>query len=55
LIIDNEACGICEKCIDLCPLNIIKRNVFSVVILEGCNNCGKCLEICPCGAIHKEA
>ena len=52
--IDDDACGVCEDCIDVCPLKVIKRNVFEIVIKDGCDNCGKCIEICPCGAIIEE-
>jgi ferredoxin len=54
MIIDSEACGACEECIDKCPLGLIKRKVFEVIILEGCNDCGECIDACPCGAIIKE-
>ena len=52
--IDDDTCAACRKCIEICPLKLIKRKAFTVTIQDGCNNCGKCLEICPCGAIIED-
>ena len=52
--VNDAVCAACKKCIEICPLKLIKRKAFTVKIQNGCNNCGKCLEICPCGAIIED-
>ena len=54
LKIDNEECGVCEDCIDVCPEEAIKK-AFKVEINENkCDDCGECVDICPVGAIYDE-
>jgi Fe-S-cluster-containing hydrogenase component 2 len=52
--INNSECGICESCIEVCPLGIIKKKGYKVVIQEECDKCGECIEVCPVGAIQIE-
>lgn len=53
--IDNEECGICEECIDVCPEEAIERKVYKVVIhADKCNDCEECMLVCPVGAIYDE-
>ena len=52
LKIDNEECGVCEDCIDVCPEEAIIKKAFKVEINENkCDDCGECVDICPVGAI----
>lgn len=44
-------CGLCEACVDVCLLGIIKKKGYKMVIREGCDDCGECLKICPIGCI----
>ena len=55
LKIDNEECGVCEDCIDICPEEAIIKKAFKVEIdVDKCNDCGECVDICPTGAIFDE-
>lgn len=55
LKIDNEECGICGDCIDVCPEEAIKKIVYRVVIdNDKCTNCEECMDVCPVGSIYKE-
>ena len=53
--IDNEECGVCEDCIDVCPQEAITKKAFKVEIDEKkCDGCGECVDVCPVGAIFDE-
>ncbi|KZX15483.1 ferredoxin [Methanobrevibacter cuticularis] len=52
--IDLFECAICEACVDVCPLDLIKKKAYKIIIQDGCDNCGECLEVCPVGAIHHD-
>ena len=55
LKIDNEECGVCEDCMDVCPEEAIIKKAFKVEINENkCDDCGECVDICPVGAIFDE-
>ena len=46
LKIDNEECGVCEDCIDVCPEEAIIKKAFKVEINENkCDDCGECVDI----------
>ena len=49
--IEEEMCGVCEKCIPVCPHGLIERIGYSMKVKEGCVNCGECYNVCPLGAI----
>jgi len=51
LKIDKSECGVCEACVDVCPLGLIKKKAYKMIVEDGCDNCGECLEICPVGCI----
>jgi len=51
LKIDKSECGVCEACVDVCPLGLIKKKAYKMVVADGCDNCGECLEVCPVGCI----
>jgi len=50
--INTSECGICESCIKVCPLGIIEKKAYKIVVHEGCDKCGECMEVCPVGAIQ---
>ena len=53
LKIDNEECGVCEDCKDVCPEEAIIKKAFKVEINENkCDDCGECVDICPVGSIY---
>ena len=52
--IDSSECGICESCIKVCPIGIIEKKGYRIVVHEGCDKCGECMEVCPVGAIQIE-
>ncbi|MDR3222548.1 MAG: 4Fe-4S binding protein [Methanobrevibacter sp.] len=52
--IDESNCGKCGICTDACPLGLIEKQGFKIIIKEGCNNCGMCLEVCPMDVIYEE-
>lgn len=45
--IDITECGVCEACIDVCPLGLIKKKGYKMTVKKGCDKCGECLEVCP--------
>lgn len=48
-----EKCSLCQKCVKLCPLNIIeiKNKKVSLTKEELCTLCGQCRDYCPEKAI----
>jgi len=51
LKINASECGVCELCIESCPLGLIEKKGYKMIIREGCDNCGECVEVCPLGCI----
>ena len=49
-----EDCGVCEKCIPYCPLGLIEKKGYTMIINDGCDNCGECIDECPLGAIYDD-
>ena len=52
--IDQDDCGVCEKCIPYCPKGLIEKKGYTMIIKDGCDDCGICLDACPLGAIYEE-
>ena len=52
--INMSECGVCEICIESCPLGLIKKKGFKMIIQEGCENCGDCQQVCPMGCIIED-
>ncbi|RBQ23358.1 hypothetical protein ALNOE001_09210 [Candidatus Methanobinarius endosymbioticus] len=50
LKINMSECGVCEACVEVCPLRIIKKDT-KIIIAEGCDNYGECLKVCPTGCM----
>lgn len=50
LVINKNKCNNCGLCIQLCPVNNIKKNDYPE-ILNNCNLCMRCITFCPQQAI----
>ncbi|ODS35170.1 MAG: hypothetical protein A7316_10815 [Candidatus Altiarchaeales archaeon WOR_SM1_86-2] len=64
-IVNNFACIECDKCIEVCPVEVGDRKAIWVhpeaaweniylVDFEHCTKCGECEKICPTGALKIE-
>ena len=50
--VTDEACTLCEACIEACRENAIKLDDLSPKIdFELCLKCGKCVAVCPTGTL----
>lgn len=50
---DKEKCTGCGKCVEICPVHVIKmEGDFPVVDKEWCIGCGVCAVPCPSGAVR---
>jgi len=54
LTIENEKCIRCERCIKVCPVNTIEKEMY-VLNPSECVNCRLCAETCPTKAIKYSA
>ncbi len=43
---DQQACGTCTGCLQICPVTIDPRAVDKVGEFKGCWNCGECIDAC---------
>ncbi|KPJ60830.1 MAG: hypothetical protein AMJ46_05065 [Latescibacteria bacterium DG_63] len=64
-VVDNFACIECDRCIDVCPVEVGDRKAMYVspkvgweniylIDWENCTKCGKCEEACPTAALKLE-
>jgi len=51
IIVDQNKCNGCGRCVKLCPFNQIKIVSDLAIIELGCTMCGVCQELCPTRAI----
>ena len=51
--INSELCENCNKCVEICPEGVLKRNkeVPKIFDIEYCMSCGQCVSICSVNAI----
>ena len=54
VIIINEKCKGCTKCVKICPFSAITMEQKLAVIGSACTGCGVCVDVCPFQAIEKE-
>ena len=54
IIIENEICIGCSKCINICPVNAIigSKKLMHNVLLYKCIGCKLCLDFCPVDCIQ---
>jgi len=57
ILIDNDKCEWCGKCLEACPYEAIEESVYrgkkvAKVIEALCKGCGACMPICPLDAIQ---
>lgn len=48
--IQEEACVMCEECVEACPLQAITSDPIRFHP-DKCAACGMCVDVCPTGAI----
>lgn len=53
IIIDNDKCILCKKCIEKCPFNSLKQASNHIEVLDNCRVCLQCKEVCPVDAIKQ--
>jgi len=56
-IITDEACTLCEACVETCPENCVTINSSTEmpqIDFEKCLKCGQCIDVCPSGTIEAE-
>ncbi len=52
--VDEDVCGACEVCIELCPFGAIDvEDEHAQVNIALCKGCGTCVAACPSGALVK--
>lgn len=54
LLIDHDACNLCEDCIPACPFAALEIRDDRLYVLETCNLCGACVPVCPVQALSIE-
>lgn len=54
LLIDRDACTLCEECIPVCPFGSLEIQDGQLVVLENCTLCGACVPVCPVNALSIE-
>ena len=53
LIIDEETCSACGKCITVCIRDALKMEGDHVIEVESnCFDCGQCMAVCKTGSIR---
>ena len=53
-VVDTELCIVCGKCVDICPLDVMKMNDDKIVVMypDECWHCRACVMDCPREAIR---
>ncbi len=53
--VDDDVCGGCEVCIDLCPYGAVERiDEKAHINVALCKGCGTCVGACPSGALDQQ-
>lgn len=51
--INQNVCTLCEKCIDICPMKVMKKQGGKIVVDHNrCIKCRLCIIECPVDAIE---
>lgn len=54
-IVDEDVCGGCEVCLELCPFGAIERiDEKAHINIALCKGCGTCVAACPSGALDQQ-
>ncbi len=55
--VDEEQCGGCGSCVDVCPTEAITLNDNNIAVIDmnKCEDCGACIDACPTEAIKPGA
>ena len=51
IIIDQQKCDLCEKCVLICPFQAIEKTADGMAINAACKMCRLCIKNCPQNAI----
>ena len=54
VIVHEEKCTGCERCVAACPYTAISVKEEKAALLPGCTVCGACIDVCEFGAITSE-
>ena len=54
LRVDADACVLCGRCLQECPLDALVERDGKVVVTDDCTLCGICRDVCPVEAIAVE-
>jgi len=50
--IDQKKCNLCKKCINVCPMNALKKSGNKIKVdFDHCTKCSLCIINCPEDAI----
>jgi ferredoxin len=55
VIVEDEKCGGCGSCIDVCPTQALKKpkpKIKIEIIVDRCLECGECISECPNDALR---
>lgn len=54
-VVDDDVCGGCEVCIELCPFGAVERvDGKAQINVALCKGCGTCVGACPSGALDQQ-
>ncbi len=54
-IVDEDVCGGCEVCLELCPFGAVERiDEKAHINIALCKGCGTCVAACPSGALDQQ-
>ena len=53
-VVDSELCIVCGKCVEICPLDVMKMKDDRIVVMypDECWHCRACVMDCPKEAIR---
>ncbi|MBW2076762.1 MAG: electron transfer flavoprotein subunit alpha [Deltaproteobacteria bacterium] len=54
IVIDQELCNGCKRCITVCPYGGVELREGKAVLTDRCTACGACIEVCKVEAIRSD-